>query len=256
MTFLKQIGINLKMSTKLIHMASRHKTISFYSTCNTFYELSPLKLAFPYQYVYRRYCYSFKSDDTDSDNEDNEYKRDIKNLILPNTNDLLAIKISESKSLHNIFELLQLNKSQLNWKNITMAIAMIRELQILYYRVFLYEKNLNCNNINLENNFENILTNDDFLNLLSLLEKHHLFMDIQCLSYSVLCLHKIGIDLNHTVNQTLSLRLKEVLMTTPVKELQSCVLSRFTVSTVSQRDLFGLYILKDIWPIILKKLSK
>lgn len=256
MTFLKQI-VNFKMSFKLIHITSRNKTIRFYATCNTFYESRTLKLTLPCQYLHRKYCiHSFKSDDTDSDAEDNEYKRDIKSIILPRTNDLLTIKISESKSLHDIFELLEHNKSQLNWENISMAIAMIRELQIIYYRVCMYEKNLNCSDTILENKFENILTNNDFLNLLNLLEKHHLFMDIQCLSYSILCLYKIGVNLNCTVNQTLSLKLKKLLMTTPIKEIQSCILSRFTVSTVSQRDLSGLYILKDIWPIILKKLSK
>jgi hypothetical protein len=256
MTFLKQIG-NLKMSAKLIYMASRNKTIRFYATYNTFYKLSNLKLAFSCQYLHKKYrYYSFKSDDTDSDAEDNEYKRDIKNIILPRTNDLLTIKISESKSLHDIFELIQHNKSQLNWENISMAIAMIRELQIIYYRVCMHEKNLNCSNIIFENKFENILTNNDFLNLLNLLEKHHLFMDIQCLSYSILCLYKIGVNLNCKVNQTLSLKLKELLMTTPIEEIPTCILSRFTVSTVSQRDLSGLYILKDVWPIILKKLSK
>lgn len=248
--------MNLKMSTKLICMVTRHKIISFHSTWNTSYGLNPLKLAFPCQYLHRKYCYSFKSDDTDSDTDDSEFKRDIKSLVLPKANDLLTTKISESKSLLDIFELLRHNKSQLNWENITMAIVMIRELQLIYYRVCMYEKNLNNSNIILENNFDNILKNDDFLNLLSLIEKHHLSMDIQCLSYSILCLHKIGVNLNCTVNQTLTLRLKEVLMTTPIKEVQSCILSRFTVSTVSQRDLSGLYILKDVWPRILEKLGK
>jgi len=256
MKFLKHLGINLKISLKFIHMI-RYKTKNFNTISSKFYEISPLKLTSSHQnfIIHRKYCYHFKEDDTDSDNEDVEFKRDIKNIILPNNNDILITKISECKSLQEIFELIQLNKNQLNWENISMAIAMIRELQIIYYRVCTYEKTLNCSEI-MEGNFENILTNDDFLNLLDLTEKHFKFMNIQCLSYNILCLHNIGVDLNCKINQKLLQRLKKILMITPVEEIESCILSRFTVSTISRKDLSSLYTIKDIWPIILKKISK
>lgn len=242
----------LKYSTKFISLISRYKITNSDANCTKLCGSIPLKLV-PYQYFYKSY-HSFKGDDTDSDTEDTEIKRDIKNIILPNYDDMLVTKINESKSLQDIFDLIQHNSNQLNWKNISMAIAMVRELQIIYYRVCLYEKNLDYSTIS-EDCFKNILTNHDFLNLLNLIEKHHEFMDIQCLSYSLLCLHKIGVDINSVVNQKLSLRLKKLLMSTPVEEIQSCVLSRFIVAIISHRDLSGLFILKNIWPIILKKMG-
>lgn len=256
MTFLKQLSTKFKMSTKFIHMTTRYKskyTKVMYIKC---YKINPLKLTIPYQHLQKMYYYYyFKGDPSDSDSEDFEHKRDIKNIILPNNDDTLTTQISECQSLQEVFELLQLNKNQLNWKSISMAIAMVRELQIIYTRIYTYEKNLEYSNI-AEDNFENILTNDDFLNLLSLMEKHLKFMDIHCLSYSILCLHKIGVDIKYTVNQKLSQKLKNILITTPVEEIQSCVLSRFIVSIASRRDLSSVYILKDIWPIVLNKLSK
>lgn len=120
----------------------------------------------------------------------------------------------------------------------------------------MYEKYLESSNVISEDCFKNILTNNDFLNLLNLIENHYEFMDIQCLSYSILCLHKIGVDINCVVNQKLTMRLKKILMSTPVEEIQSCILSRFIVSIVSRRDLAGLLILKDILPIVIKKIGK
>lgn len=257
MILLKRIGMNLKISTKFIHMITRHKTINYNQTYIKFYKICSLKLTYPYHNLHRKYCdHYFKDDYTDSESEDLEYKRNIKNIILPNNDDELTIQISECKSLQDIFELLKHNNDQLNWKNISMALAMIRELQIMYYRICMSEKIYYLNTVHKNNNFENILTNYDFLNLLNLIEKHYKFMNIQCLSYSILCLYKIGININYIINQKLSERLKKMLMTTPVEEIQSCVLSRFTVSLVSHRNLSNLYILKDIWPIILNKLSK
>lgn len=257
MILLKQLCTKFKMSTKCIHMTTRYKSRHSKEIYIKFDEMNPLKLTIPYQHLQRKYCFnSFKGDPSDSDSEDSEYKRDIKNIILPNNDDILTTQISECQSLQEVFKLLQLNKNQLNWQSISMAIAMVRELQIIYCRIYAYDKHLNFSNIIAEDNFEKILTNDDFLNLLSLMEKHIDFMDIQCLSYSLLCLHKIGVDVNYTVNQKLSQRLKNILITTPIEEIQSCVLSRFTVSTASRRDLSGVYILKDIWPIILNKMSK
>ncbi|CAI6366545.1 unnamed protein product [Macrosiphum euphorbiae] len=255
MTIFKQFGTNLKIYTKIIHMKTRHKTINYNAFCTKLYQTNPLKLVFPLHQFHRKYCFhSFRGDETDSDTEDIEQKRDIKNIILLDNNDTLAIKISECKSLQDIFDILRNNNNQLNWKNISMAIAMVRELQIIYYRVCMFEKNLNSY-ITPEDSFENILTNNDFLNLLNLMEEHYEFMNIQCLSYSLLCLHKIGVDINCTVSNKLSYRLQKILMTTPVEEIEPCILSRFTVSIVSHRDLLGLYILKDIWPIVLKKLN-
>lgn len=255
MTFLKQYGTCLKYSTKIIGLIARYKTLNSNVNCFKTCGSIPLKLVFPHQNLYKS-CHSFKGDDSDSDNEDIEFKRDIKNIILPNYDDVLAAKINESKSLQEIFDLIQNNNNQLNWKSISMAIAMIRELQIIYYRVCLYEKNLDNYSTVSEDCFKNILTNHDFLNLLNLTEKHYAFMDIQCLSYSLLCLHKIGVDINSTVNQKMSLRLKKLLMSIPVEEIQPCILSRYIVAIVSRRDLSGLLILKDIWPIIIKKLGK
>lgn len=256
MSFLKQYGTCLKYSTKIISSITRYKTTSSNVNCFKTNESIPLKLIFPHQNLYRS-CHSFKGDDSDNEeNEDIEFKRDIINIILPNYDDVLATKINESKSLQDIFDLIENNNNQLNWKNISMAIAMIRELQIIYYRVCLYEKNLDNYSSISEDCFKNILTNHDFLNLLNLTEKHYKFMDIQCLSYSLLCLHKIGVDINSTVNQKISLRLKKLLMSTPTEEIQSCILSRYIVAIVSRRDLSGLFILKDIWPIVLKKMSK
>lgn len=256
MSLFKQLGTNLKISTKIIHMKTTYKIINSNAVCTNMYEINPLKLVFPFQQFHRKYCFhSFREDETDSDAEDIEQKRDIKNIILLDNNDTLATKISECKSLQDIFDILQNNNNQLNWKNISMAIAMVRELQIIYYRVCMFEKNLNSY-ITPEDSFENILTNNDFLNLLNLMEEHFKFMNVQCLSYSLLCLHKIGVDINCIVSKKLSNRLQTILMTTPVEEVETCILSRFTVSIVSHRDLMGLYILKDIWPIVLEKLSK
>lgn len=255
MTFLKHLGANLKASIKFI-LITRCKTRHFNTIFNKMHEMNTVKLTLPYQHVHRKYCYHYKGDDSDSDSEEGESKRDIKNIILPISNDALSTKISKCKSLQEIFELIHLNKNQLNWENISMAIAMIREFQIIYYRVCMYEKNLNCSNITTEGIFENILTNYDFLNLLDLIGEHYDSMNIQCLSYNLLCLHKIGVDFNCTVYQQLLQRLKKILMTTPVEEIQSCILSRFTVSTISRRDLTSLYTIKDIWPIIKKKISK
>lgn len=255
MTLFKLFGTNLKITTKIIHMTTRYKIKNYNAVYTKFYEINALKLVFPLQSFHRKYCFtSFRGDETDSDSEDIEQKRDIKNIILQDNNDILAIKISECKSLQEIFDLLKNNKNKLNWKNISMAIAMVRELQIIYYRVCMFEKNLNSY-ITPEYSFENILTNNDFLNLINLMEEHYEFMNIQCLSYSLLCLHKIGVDINSTVSLKLSHKLQKILMVTPVEEIESCILSRFIVTIVSHRDLLGLYILKDIWPIILKKMG-
>lgn len=252
MIFLKQLGVNFKMSTKLIHMASRCKTFCSNIVYIKMYKRYPLK----YQYfIHRKYQSSFKEIDTDSDNEDITDIRNIRNIILPNNDDPLTTQISECKSLQEIFYLLQHNSNQLNWKNISMALAMVREFQLIYYRVFVFEKNLDCINNIPVNNFDNILTNEDFLNLLNLINNHHMFMNIQCLSYCILCLHKIGINKNSIVNLNLSHRLKTKLINTPIEEIQPCVLSRFTVSVVGRRDLSGLYILSDIWPLVLNKIS-
>jgi len=256
MILFKRLGTNLKIITKITHMKTRFKTTNYNAVCTKLYEINSLKLVFPLQQFLRKYCFnSLRGDETDSDTEDIEQKRDIKNIILLDNNDIIAIKISECKSLQDVFDILRNNKNKLNWKNISMAIAMVRELQILYYRVCMFEKNLNSYIIP-EDSFENILTNNDFLNLLNLMEEHYKFMNIQCLSYSLLCLHKIGVDINCTLSKKLSYRLQKILITTLVEELEPCILSRFTVSIVSHRDLSGLYILKDIWPIVLKKLSK
>ncbi|VVC40572.1 RAP domain,FAST kinase-like protein, subdomain 2 [Cinara cedri] len=258
MIFLKQFGVNLLISTKLAHMTLRYKTIYSNTLYFKLYKQNHLKLPLIYQHLHRKYCYqtSYKGDDTDSDSEDIINVRDIKNVILPHSDDALTTQIGDCKSLQDIFDLiLQDNNSQLNWKNISMAIAMVRELQIIYYRVCLYEKNLHCSNITPTENFENILTNENFLKLLDLIDKHYKFMNIQCLSYSILCLHKIGVHKNSIVNQNLLYWLKTVLTNTPIEEIQSCVLSRFTVSVVGRRDLSGLYILTDIWPIVLKKIA-
>lgn len=255
MTLFKLFGTNLKITTKIIHMTTRYKTKNYNAVYTKLYEINALKLVFPLQQFHRKYCFhSFRGDETDSDSEDIEQKRDIKSTILQDNNDMLAIKISECKSLQEIFDLLQNNKNKLNWKNISMAIAMVRELQIVYYRVCMFEKNLNSY-ITPEYNFENILTNNDFLNLINLIEEHYEFMNIQCLSYSLLCLHKIGVDINSTISLKLSHKLQKILMITPVEEIESCILSRFIVTIVSHRNLLGLYILKDIWPIILKKMG-
>lgn len=257
MIFLKQFGTTLKMSTKCIHMTLRYKRI--YS--NAFYvklhKKNPLELPFINQHLYRKYCYqsSFKGEDTDSDSEDIVNIRDIKNIILPNVDDPLTMQISECKSLQDIFDLLEHNSNQLNWKNISMAIAMIRELQIIFFRVCLYEKNVDSSKLIPADNFENILKNENFLNLLDLIDSYHMFMNIQCLSYTMLCLHKIGVHKNSTVNQNLSHRLKTVLSCTPIDEIEPCVLSRFTVSVVGRRDLSGLFTLTTIWPIVLNKIS-
>lgn len=257
MTFLKQLGMNIKTSTKFIHVLTRNKAIHLYTTCSQLYKTSPLEFVFPYQHLHKKYCFqSFKGDESDSDGEDIEYRRDIKNIILPNNDDMLTTEISECKSLQEIFELLKCKNNQLNWKNISMAIAMIRELQITYYRVCLLEKNLNCSNLPAENSFKNVLTNTDFLNLLNLLEIHYECMDIQCLSYSLLCLHKIGVDVNCIVYQKLIQKLSKILITSPAEDIESCILSRFTVSIASQRDLSSLYILKEILPVILKRISQ
>jgi len=255
MTLFKLFGINLKITTKIIHMTTRYKTKNYNAVYTKLYEINTLKLVFPLQQFHRKYCFqSFRGDETDSDSEDIEQKRDIKSIILQDNNDILAIKISECKSLQEIFDLLQNNKNKLNWKNISMAIAMVRELQIIYFRLCMFEKNLNSY-ITPEYNFEKILTNNDFLNLIHFMEEHYEFMNIQCLSYSLLCLHKIGVDINSTVSLKLSHKLQKILMITPVEEIESCILSRFIVTIVSHRDLLGLYILKDIWPIILKKMG-
>ncbi|XP_022168362.1 FAST kinase domain-containing protein 1, mitochondrial isoform X1 [Myzus persicae] len=255
MILFKRLGTNLKITNKVIHMKTRYKTINYNTVCTNFYEINPLKSVIPIQQFHRKYCFhSFRGDETDSDTEDIEQKRDIKNIILADSNDTLATKISECKSLQDIFDILRDNNNQLNWKNISMAIAMVRELQIIYYRVCMFEKNLNSY-ITPEDSFENILTNNDFLNLLNLMEEHYKLMNIQCLSYSLLCLHKIGVDINCTASKKLSNRLQKILMTTPIEDIEPCILSRFTVSIVSHRDLLGLYILKDIWPIVLKKLN-
>lgn len=231
-------------------MTTRYNTFNVNS-------ISSLKFTFPYQHLHKKYCFhSLKEDSTDSDNEEVDYKRNIKHIILPHTDDKLTVEISECKSLQNVFELIQQNDGELNWKNVSMAIAMVREFQIIYYRICLYEKNLNSTNIIPENNFENILTNDNFLHLLDLVEKHYEHMDIHCLSYSLLCLHKIGIDKNCTVYEKISQRLKTMLINLPAKEIPPSVLSRFTVSVINRKNLSGLYILKDIWPIILKKIGK
>lgn len=252
MIFLKQLRIHLKISTKYIQMVTRYKTINSYAIRRKINELQ-----FPYQPIHKNYSYNiYKEDEADSDTEDIENKRDIKNIVLPNSNDTLAIQISECKSLQQIFDLLQHNNSRLNWENISMAIAMIRELQIIYYKVCMYDKNLNFSNNIPKDNFENILTNDSFLNLLNGMEEHCYSMNLQCLSYSILCLHKIGIDINSTIYQKLTLRLKELLINTPVEQIQSSILSRFTVCVVNHRNLSGLFILKDIWPKILKRMSK
>lgn len=256
MAFYKKLGINLKISTKFIQM-TRYKVTYSNAVFIKLNGISQFKWSYPYQHLCKNYCYhSFKGDDSDSDGEDIEYKRDIKNLILPNHDDTLTVKISECKSLQDIFDLIRYNNDLLNWKNVSMAIAMIRELQIIYNRVCMYEKNLNCSNTTSENNFENILTNTDFLNLLNLIKKHYKFMDLQCLSYSILCLHKIGVDMNCIINQTLSHRLKNLLITTPIKEVQSCMLSRYTVTIVSRRNLSDLCSVKHIWPIIIKKMGE
>lgn len=255
MTLFKHLGTNIKFSIKFIYI-TRYETKKFNSIYNKFYERSPLKLILPHQYVNRKYCYHFKVDDTGCDNEDVDYRCEIKNYIFPYNNDALATKISESKSLQEVFELIRHNEDQLNWKNISMGMAMVRELQIIYNKVYMYEKSFNCSNIVRENNFENILTNDDFLNLLDLMDKHCKFMNINCLSYNILSLHKIGVDLNCTIYQKLLQRLKILIMTTPVEEIECCILSRFTISIMNHRKLTSLYTVKDIWPIILKKLSK
>lgn len=257
MIFLKQLRVHLKISTKYLHMVTRYKTVNSNAIHMKFNEFGSLKLKFPYQNIHRNYNINiYKEDEADSDTEDIENKRDIKNIVLPNSEDSLALQISECKSLQQIFDLLQNNNNQLNWENISMAIAMIRELQIIYYRVCMYDKNLNFSNNIPMDNFENILTNNSFLNLLNVMEKHYNSMNLQCLSYSILCLHKIGIDINSTIYQKLTLRLKELLLKTPVEQIQSNILSRFTVCVVNHRNLSGLYILKDIWPKILKRLSK
>lgn len=257
MTFLKQLGMNIKTSTKFTHVLTRYKAINLFTTCSQLYRTSPLKFVFPYHHLHKKYCFqSFKGDESDSDGEDIEYRRDIKNIILPNNDDMLTTEISECKSLQEIFELLKYKNNQLNWKNISMAIAMIREHQITYYRICLLEKNLNCSNLPAENSFKNVLINADFLNLLNLLEKHYECMDIQCLSYSLLCLHKIGVDVNCIIYQKLLQRLSKILTTAPVEDIESCVLSRFTISVASQRDLSSLFILKDILPVILKRISQ
>lgn len=254
MILYKQLCQHFKVSTKFIHM--RYKILNSSSILFKLDKCSS-KFIFPYQFIHRKYCYHFyKGDDTDSDNEEIEHKRDIKNIILPNNDDLLSTKISECKSLQDIFNILQNNNNLLNWKNISMAIAMVRELQIIYYRVYMYEKSLDCSNNISENTFESIITNDDFLNLLNLIENHYMFMNLQCLSYCVLCLHKIGIDVNSSLHQALTQRLKLLLINSPVEEIQSCILSRFIVSIISHRNLSGIYAIKDIWPIILKRLGK
>lgn len=258
MILLKQLGMNLKISTKFIHIITRFKSINYNQTCIKFYEICSLKLTYPSHNLHRKYCDRyFKDEDyTDSESEDIDYKRNIKNIILPNNDDTLAIKLNECKSSQEIFELLKHNNDQLNWKNISMALAMIRELQIIFYRVCMLKKNINLNTIHINNNFENILTNYDFLNLLNLIEKHYKLMNIQCLSYSILCLHKLGINFNYIINQKLSERLKIMLKSTPIEEIQCSVLSRFTVTIVNNKNLSNIYILKDIWPIILNKISK
>jgi len=252
MKYLKQLNICFKMSTKCIHMVTRrYKYINSYAVC----KINSLKSSYSCQQFNRKYCYDNFKDDSDSDNEDFVNKRDIKNIILPNNDDILTVQINECESLQDIFDLLQHTNHQFNWKNISMAIAMVRELQIMYYKVCMYEKNLDTSNIIMDDRFESILTNDDFLNLISLIEKHYEFMDNHCLSYCLLCLYKLGVSPNNTVQQKISQRLSKILLNSPIEEIEPCVLSRFIVTIVNRRDLVGLYIIKDIWPIILKKIS-
>jgi len=233
----------------------RYKYINSYAVCNQVCKINSLKSSYSCQQFNRKYCYDHFKDDSDSDNEDFVNKRDIKNIILPNNDDILTVQINECESLQDIFYLLQHTNHQFNWKNISMAIAMVRELQIMYYKVCMYEKNLDTSNIIIDDRFESILTNDDFLNLISLIEKHYEFMDNHCLSYCLLCLYKLGVSPNNTVQQKISQRLSKILMNSPVEEIEPCILSRFIVTIVNRRDLVGLYIIKDIWPIILKKIS-
>lgn len=252
MKFFKPLCIHFKIPTNCIRIATRYKTINLYRTYNQLHKISPSKLSFSYQNLHRKYCFSYYKEDSDSENEENENKRDIKNVILPNIEDTLATQISECKSLQNIFDLLQHNVNQLNWKNISMAIAMVRELQIIYYRVYMFERNLQYFNTMEKNNFENILTNNDFLNILNLIEKNYEFMNIQCLSYTLLCLHKL--EVNSTINKKISERLNQKLLATPIEEIEFCILSRYIVSFVDRKDLSALFTIKNIWPIILKKM--
>lgn len=255
MKVFKQLDMIFKISTKLIHRTKNYNTINFFTNYNQLYKIRHLKQALPYHHLHRKYCfYYFKGDDSDSEGDDIDQKRDIKNIILPNTDDILTIKMSECNSLQDIFVLLKNKNDQLNWKHISMAIAMIRELQIIYYRIYLFEKNLNSD-IPAENSFENIVTNIDFLNLLNLIEKHYEFMSIQCLSYSLLCLHKIGVDMHCTTIEKLSQRLNNMLVTIPLEQIDFCILSRYVVSIASYKNLKSVYNLKNIWPIILKKIS-
>lgn len=255
MQFFKPLCMRFKTSTKLVCSVRRLKTVRLYETWYQLHKINPLKITCPYQNLHRKYCFdSFKVDDSDSDNDESEHRRDIKNIVLPNTNDTLATKICECKSLQNIFDLLNHNIEQINWKNVTMAIAMVRELQLIYYQINTHERNLVRINITHKDNFENILTNANFLNLLNLIEKHYEFMDIHCLSYCLLCLQKLGI--NCTINKKLSQRLSKILITSPIEEIKPYILSRFIASIVSHKDLSTLNTIKDVWPVVLKKMSK
>ncbi|XP_050441714.1 FAST kinase domain-containing protein 1, mitochondrial [Adelges cooleyi] len=251
MSFYKHIGFNLSYIGRCFQLA-RYK----YTSCKFYGRSNPLKLTFPCQHVYRRYCFQSFKDDSDSDTEEVEFKRNIKSLILPEEDDPLIAKICESNSVQEIFDLIRINEEQLNWKNISMALAMIRELQIIYFRVYMYEKNLNCSELSSKENFENILTNPEFIKILNLLEENYEQMNNQCLSYCVLCLYKLGVETYFQTYEKLIHRLKNVLISTPVEEINTCILSRYTVAIVSRRDLSSVFMLKDIWPIILKKLYK
>lgn len=257
MKVFKQFGMIFKMSTKLTHRMKNCNSINFYINYNQFYKIRPLKRAIPYQHLQRKYCFHyFKGDDSDSESEDIDHKHDIINIILPNMDDVLTIKIRECNSLQDIFVLLRNKDDQLNWQHIAMALAMIREFQIIYYRICLFERNLNSSDIPAKNSFENIVTNIDFLNLLNLIEKHYEFMNIQCLSYSLLCLYKIGVDMHCTTIEKLSQKLNNMLVTIPVEKIDSCILSRYVVSLTSYKNLKSVYNFKNIWPIILKKIGK
>ncbi|XP_050530459.1 uncharacterized protein LOC126899510 isoform X2 [Daktulosphaira vitifoliae] len=234
---------------------SNFKLMNYGTMLKLYKKKNLMNLILPFQYINKKYfCHSFK-DDSDSDNEDFEHKRNIKAIILPNNDDLLINKIYESNSIQDVFDLIHSNNDCIDWKSISMALAMIREFQIIYFRVCMLDKNLNTSKSTYTENFENILSNFEFLNLLQLLEENYEYMNEQCLSYCLLCLHKLGVNSQFQVNQKLSLRLKHMLMSANIDDLNSNILSRFTVAIVSRRDLTSLYMLKDVWPLILKKLD-
>lgn len=167
------------------------------------------------------------------------YSRD---LIYPNSTDSLIQKINESTSIQEVLALVRDNEASINTEQITQATVVTWDLlKILYHINGISPVKYN----NLDNTFVRQLhENPEFQKLISLIQVKLESFDVYSLSYVLLSLRKLGLDIKCDLLQLIVQKAAEQLK----ESFEVSAASRFLVAIFSEPRLPSYFVVQDVIP--------